>query len=223
MIFLPKGENSKSCRWLLINLFNTTRLSCPIFLASLIPYKSLIILASWPLNKMRPGFKDCCWRSCSIRFCISTFLMTCCFIAVAVWCAFLSKLAICRFYLSWGLHASLFPAFLHPLLILTCLCFTVCPWGNKLPRASAQQAKRESSAAVGRASCQQKLYAQSVSVVFSISYSKQSDKGNALSVRAFKQFVWCMWGKRKTEMWNTAVVLLVCSLVCLSSRLSHWL
>ena len=68
------------------------------------------------------------------------------------------------------------------LLIVTCLCFSVCPWGNKLLRASAQQAKRESSAAVGRTSCQQELYAQSVAAVFSVSSSKQSNKGNACHV-----------------------------------------
>lgn len=165
---------------------------------------------------MRTGFKDCCWCFCSIRFCISTFLMTCCFVAVAVWCAFLSKLAICHFYFSWGLHASLFPAFLHPLLLLMCLCFTVCPWGSKLPRASAQQVKRESSAAVGGASCQQKLYAQSVSVVFSISYAKQSDKGNAPSVCAFKQFMWCMWGKKERLKCETL------QLSCLSALWYVW-
>lgn len=220
MIFLPRGENSKSCRWL-IRALNTARPSCSILLASLVTYKSLIILASWPLNKMGAVFEVCCWWSCSIKFCISTFLMTCCSIAVTVWCACLSKLAICHFYFSWHLHASPSPAFLHPLLLLLCLCFTVCPWGNKLPRASAQQAKRESSAAVGRTSCQQKLYAQSVSVVFSVSYSKQSDKGNASSVCAPKQLLWCMWGKRKTEMWNTEVVLLACSVICLSYSVFH--
>lgn len=220
MIFLPRGENSRSFRWL-IRVLNTARLSCPIRLASLATYKSLIILASWPLNRMGTVFKVCCWWSCSIKFSISTFLMTRGSVAVPVWCAFLSKLAICHFCFSWHLHASLFPAFLHPLLLLLCLCFTVCPWGNKLPRASAQQAKRESSAAVGRTSCQQKLYAQSVSAVFSVSYSKQSDKGNASNVCALKQLLWCMWGRIKTEMWNIAVVLLACSVICLSYTVFH--
>lgn len=111
--------------------------------------------------------------------------------------------------------------FLHTLVIFMCLCFTVCPWGNKLPRASAQQAKRESSAAVGRTSCQQKLYAQSVSIVFTIPYSKQSDKGKALTVFALKLFLCCVWDK--TEMWNVTVVLHPYSVVCLSNDLLCWL
>lgn len=72
----------------------------------------------------------------------------------------------------------LFPSF----LIVTCLCFSVCPWGNKLLPASAPQAKRESSAAVGRTSCQQELCAQSVAAVCSVSSAKQSNKGNARHV-----------------------------------------
>lgn len=220
MIFLPRGENSKSCRWFLISLFNTARLSYPIFLISLFPYKNMIIPASWLLNKMRTDlFQRLLLVFLShqvLHLQISyDMLLHCCSCMVC-----LSTLAMCHFSFSWGLHASLSPAFLHPLLILMCLCFTVCPWGNKLPRASAQQAKRESSAAVGRASCQQKLYAQSVSVVFSISYSKQSDKGNAPCVCAFKQFVWWWWGKRLKcgTLWLSYL-----SALSYLSGLSHWL
>lgn len=64
------------------------------------------------------------------------------------------------------------------LWMVTCLCFSVCPWGNSLLRASAQQAERESSAAVGRTSCQQELYAQSVTAVCSVSSAKQFNQGN---------------------------------------------
>lgn len=220
MTFLPRGENSKSCRWFL-NFLNRASLSSSILLA-LICYKSLIILSSFiPLNKMRTIFKNCFWWSCSVSVCISEFLRTHCFIAINVWCAFFSTLAVCHFCFSWAIQTSLLSAFLHSLVIFMCLCFTVCPWGNKLPRASAQQAKRESSAAVGRASCQQKLYAQSVSIVFTIPYSKQSDKGKALTVFALKLFLWCVWGK--TEMWNATAVLRPHSVVCLNNDLLCWL
>lgn len=72
----------------------------------------------------------------------------------------------------------LFPS----LLIAPCLCFSVCPWGNKLLRASAPQAERESSAAVGGPCGQQELYTPSVTAVFSVSSSKQFHKGNACHV-----------------------------------------
>lgn len=49
-------------------------------------------------------------------------------------------------------------------------------------RASAPQAEGESSAAVGRTSCQQELCAQSVATVFSVSSAKQCNQGNAWHV-----------------------------------------
>lgn len=171
MICQPRDENSRSCRWWAPGRFWSSCRSeagghpevrwCCLEIGCTL---SWVQSSRFPLrcNLSGPGALHCVWLGNNN--------------------AFGPRLTLqCLFPWSWGqsfVCRVLFPS----LLIVTCLCFTVCPWGNKLLRASAPQAERESSAAVGGPGGQQELYAPGVAAVFSVSSAKQCNKGNACHV-----------------------------------------